>query len=129
MSRVLLNASLILLAAGLIMTASVNRYQYFSVVGPAWSGKRDADTDYRRIDRWTGTLQAWVCQDVATAQVANVPSPPSKPSDFDSVENTDSVVRTGQYFIELSQWRTAYPRVDPENLHVTRPVCGWEAAR
>lgn len=128
-SRTLLSTSLIALTSALVASAVVNRYQYFSVVGPSWNGKANAQTDFHRIDRWTGALQVWVCQDVDTKQVAQVPPPPRKPSEFDSPENADSMVQTGQYFIELSLWRTIFPHVDPQNLYVTKAVCGWEAAR
>ena len=79
MSRALLTASFVLFAAALIVVAAENRYQYFSVVGPSWNGKAGAETDVRRIDRWTGAPQVWVCQDVDTNQVANVPPPPNRP--------------------------------------------------
>jgi hypothetical protein len=128
MSRALLSAALIVLTSTLLVSAVVNRYQYFSVIGPSWNGKVGAQTDFHRIDRWTGVHQVWECQDVDTKQVAQVPPPPRKPSDF-SQENVDSVVQTGQYFIELSLWRTIFPHVDPQNLYVTKPVCGWETAR
>jgi hypothetical protein len=129
MSRVLWSVSFIFLAVAVLASARVHRYQYFSVVGPSWNDKTDTQTDFRRVDRLTGAVQVWVCQDVDTGQVANVPPPPSRPSDFDRAEDTDSMVQTGRYFIELSAWRTAYPRVDPQNLHITRPACRWNVAR
>jgi hypothetical protein len=124
MGRPFLAVCLLLLTGALIFIAGASRYEYFTVVGPSLSTKEYAEMVSRRVDRWTGKVQAWVCRDVDTAQVANVPTAP-KPSDYDNLENTDSVKMTGQYFVALNLWRKAFPHVNPENLHVTRSVCGW----
>jgi hypothetical protein len=130
MSRAFLSASFILVAAALIVVVAENRYQYFSVVGPSWNGKAGAETDIRRIDRWTGAPQVWVCQDVDTNQVANVPPPPAEPSDLDnSTERVDTVLKDGGYLLALKAWRGRHPDVNPQTMRVTRPRCGWEVAR
>jgi hypothetical protein len=129
MSRVLLAVSLVLLAAALILIGQATRYQYYSVVGPSWNAKADTEVDVRRIDRWAGTLQVWVCRDVDTNRVADVPPPPGRPPDFGSPQSAEAVARTGQYYVALSMWRSAFPSVDAQNLHFTKPVCRWEAAR
>lgn len=129
MSRVLLVVSLILVAAVLILMRQTVRYQYVSVVGPSWNVKAATEVGVRRIDRWTGTPQVWVCRDVDTSRVADVPLPPSRPPDAGNPESTEAVARTGQYYIALSMWRSAFPGVDAQNLHFTKPVCGWERAR
>jgi hypothetical protein len=112
----------------LIAGARVYRYQYFHVVGPASSTNLYAQGDFHRVDRSTGYLQAWVCTEVDTAQVARVPPPP-KPSDYDNQDTADSGKTTPEYFIALSLWRKAFPHVNPESLYVTKTVCGWESAQ
>jgi hypothetical protein len=130
LGRVFLSAALILLAAGLIMAAAVNRYLYFSVVGPSWSTMMAAETDIRRIDRWTGTPQVWVCQDVDTNQVATVPPPPAEPADVGApAEPLDVALRSGGYLIALKAWRASHPNVNPQTMRVTRSHCAWEVAR
>src|SRR2546422_1015999 len=90
MWRSLLAISLLLLTGALLFVAAATRYQHFTVAGPSLSTKEYAQMISRRIDRWTGRVQAWACQDVDTAQMANVPPAP-KPSDYDDLDNTDSV--------------------------------------
>ena len=129
MSRALLALSVILVAAALILMRQTVRYQYFSVAGPSWNVKAATEVGVRRIDRWTGTPQAWVCRDVDTSRVADVPPPPSRPPEAGNPESTEAVARTGQYYIALSIWRSAFPGVNAQNLHFTKPVCGWEPER
>ena len=129
MSRVLLAVSFVLLAAALIVIGQATRYQYYSVVGPSWNAKAATEVEVRRVDRWSGTPQVWVCRDVDTNQVADVPPPPGRPPDFGSAQTTEAVARTGQYYVALSMWRSAFPGVNAQNLHFTKPVCGWEPAR
>jgi len=129
MSRVVLAVALILVAAALILTRQTVRYQYFSVVGPSWNVKAATEGDVRRIDRWTGIPQVWVCRDVDTSRVAGVPPPPSRPPDAGNPESTEAVARTGRYYVALSMWRSAFPSVDAQNLHFTMPICGWEPVR
>ncbi len=129
MSRVLFAVSLILLAAALIVIGQTTRYQYYSVAGPSWNVRAATEVDARRIDRWTGAPQVWVCRDVDTTRLANVPPPPSRPPDSGNPESTEAVARTGQYYVALSMWRSAFPSVNAQNLHFTTPVCGWERAR
>ncbi len=129
MSRVLLSVSLILLSVVLVMVAAANRYQYFSVVGPAWSGKTATEADVHRVDRWTGTPQVWTCEDVDTNQVASVPSPPVEPPDLGtSAGAVDAAAKNGAYLIALKGWRTTHPHVNPETMRVTEPHCNWEVA-
>jgi hypothetical protein len=130
MSRVLLSASFILLSAALVMVAVANRYQYFSIVGPAWNGKTATETDPRRIDRWTGTPQVWTCEDVDTNRAASVPPPPAQPSDSGtSAGAVDAAAKNGAYLIALKGWHTRYPHVNPETMRVTKPHCNWDMAR
>lgn len=130
MSRVFLSAAFVLFAAALLVVAAEHRYQYFSVVGPSWNGKAAAETDLRRIDRWTGAPQVWVCQDVDTTQVANVPPPPAEPSDVgNSTDRMDTALRDGGYLLALKAWRGRHPNVNPQTMRVTRPHCAWEVAR
>jgi hypothetical protein len=130
LSRVFLSAALFLLAAALIMVAAVNRYQYFSVVGPSWSTMAGAETDFRRIDRWTGTPHVWLCQDVDTSQVASVPPPPAEPPEVGApAETLDVALRNGGYLIALKAWRARHPNVNPQTMRVTRSHCTWEVAR
>ena len=130
MGRIILSVSLILLAAASIMAGRVHRYQYFSVVGPSWDSKTGEETDFRRIDRWTGTPQVWVCDDVDTTQAANVPPPPIEPPDLGSAAATpDAALRNGGYLIALKAWRVSYPHVNPQTMRVTQPRCRWEVAR
>jgi hypothetical protein len=128
MRRPFLVVTLLLLTGALVFVVAANRYQYFTVAGPSLGTREYAQMISRRVDRWTGKVEVWACQDVDTAQVANVPPAP-KPSDYDNLENTDSVKVTGQYFVALNLWRKAFPHVNPENLHVTRSVCGWGPAQ
>jgi hypothetical protein len=129
MSRVLFAVSLLVLAVALILIGRATRYQYYSVAGPSWNVRAATEIDVRRIDRWTGAPEVWVCRDVDTTRLANVPLPPSRPPDFGNPENTEAVARTGQYYVALSMWRSAFPGVNAQNLHLTKPVCGWERAR
>jgi hypothetical protein len=112
------------------MAAAANRYQYFSVVGPSWNAMAGAETDFRRIDRWTGTPQVWVCQDVDTNQAAAVPPPPAEPSEVGApAETLDVALRNGGYLIALKAWRANHPNVNPQTMRVTRSHCAWEVAR
>lgn len=129
MSRVLFAVSLVLLAVAVILIGHATRYEYYSVVGPSWNMRAATEVDVRRVDRWTGAAQVWVCRDIDTSRLANVPPPPSRPPDFGNPESTDAVARTGQYYVALSMWRSAFPSVNAQNLHFTKPVCGWEPAR
>lgn len=129
MSRVLFAVSLVLLAAAAMAIGQSTRYQYYSVVGPSWNVRAATEVDVRRVDRWTGTPQVWVCRDVDTSHLASVPPPPNRPPDFGSPESTEAVARTGQYYVALSMWRSAFPGVNAQNLRFTKPVCGWETAR
>jgi hypothetical protein len=130
LSRVLLSAALFVFAAALIMMAAAKRYQYFSVVGPSWSAMAGAETDTRRIDRWTGTPQVWLCQDVDTSQVARVPPPPAEPPEVGApAETLDVAWRNGGYLIALKAWRARHPNVNPQTMRVTRAHCTWEVAR
>lgn len=129
MSRVLFVVSILLLGAALIVTGQATRYEYYSVVGPSWNVKAATAVDIRRVDRWSGTPQVWVCRDVDTGEVASVPQPPSRPPDLGTTQSTEAVARTGQYYVALSMWRSAYPGVNAESLHFTKPVCQWETAR
>ena len=129
MSRILFALSILILAAALVVIGRATRYQYYSVVGPSWNTKITAEVDVRRVDHWTGTPQAWVCRDVDTSEIANVPPPPSRPADLGNPQSTDVVARTGQYYVALSMWRSAFPSVNAENLHVTKPACQWESMR
>lgn len=129
MGRVLLSVSLLLLTAGLIMVAAANRYQYVSVVGPSWSGKT-VETDVRRIDRWMGTPEIWVCEDVDSSQVASAAVPPPQPPEFATpVGDIDAAATNAAYLIALRGWRSSHPHVNPETMRVTTPRCGWEVAR
>jgi hypothetical protein len=129
MTRVLLSVAILVLAAALLVVARVSRYQYFSVIGPSWSTRAATEAEVRRVDRWTGKPQVWVCQDIDTGQVANVPRPPTAPDAGSApVGDLDAAVRTGAYALALKRWRTTYPNVDPETLRVTKPQCGWEGA-
>jgi hypothetical protein len=127
---VFLSAALFLLAAGVIMAAAANRYQYFSVVGPSWDAMTGTETDFRRVDRWTGTPQVWVCQNVDTNQVAAVPPPPAEPTDGGvPAETLDVALRNGGYLMALKAWRASHPNVNPQTMRVTRSHCAWEVAR
>jgi hypothetical protein len=128
MGRALLTVSLTVLAGVLILTGQAMRYQYFSVVGPGWNVAA-TEVGVRRVDRWTGTPQEWVCRDVDTNRIADVPPPPSRPPDAGNPESTEAVARTGQYYIALSMWRSAFPSVNAQNLRVMKPVCAWEPDR
>jgi hypothetical protein len=128
-SRLLLSVSLILLSVALAGLAAANRYQYFSVAGPAWSGRTASETDIRRIDRWTGTPQLWTCEDVDTNRVASVPPPPDEPADGSSAGAVDAAAKNGAYLIALKAWRTSHPHVNPETMRVTTLRCHWEVAR
>jgi YjbE family integral membrane protein len=127
MKRALLVAVLALLVGNLIAVGRVYRYQYIPVVGAAPNTKIYAQTDYRRVDRWTGRIEAWVCAEVDTTQVANVPPAP-KPSDYDNQETPDPGKMTGEYFVVLNLWRKAFPHVNPDTLHVTETFCRWAQA-
>ena len=130
LGRVFLSAALLLLAAALIMMAAANRYQYFSVVGPSWSATVGAETDIRRIDRWTGTPQVWLCQDVDTSRVASVPPPPAElPEVGAPAETLDVALMNGGYLLALKAWRARHPNVNPQTMRVTRSHCTWEVAR
>lgn len=129
MSRILFVASIVVLAAAFILVGQATRYGYYSVVGPSWNVKAPTEVDVRRIDRWSGTPQVWACRDVDTGEVASVPPPPSRPPDFGSAQSTEAVARTGQYYVALSMWRSAFPGVNADNLHFTKPICQWEVAR
>ena len=129
MSRWVLGAVLILAAAGVIVVARVHRYQYLLIVGPSWHGT-GTETDTVRIDRWTGKPQVWVCHDVDTSRMANVPPPPTEPATLSTSDTTvDAAARRSAYRIALKQWRADHPNVNPDTLRVTRARCGWQPAR
>jgi hypothetical protein len=129
MGRVLLTVSLVLLSAAIVMAGLINRYQYVSITGPAWSGKMATETDIHRIDRWTGTPQIWMCDSVDTGQVANVPRPPAEPFSDGSGGAVETAARHGVYLVALKGWRANHPHVNPETMRVTTPHCNWEVAR